>query len=361
MKEQRSRDKDKDKIKHRKAAFKAWKTIKRKKYEAAAKTTRRLDEFISAERVGSIRHPETPSGVRKKKYGKGIICQFEKTPPSIVCGKFWELRWAFGCPLNCAYCYLRGTNRGNMKPRYVKLENVLEALQEVFNDPNFNNGKPALFNSGELSDSLMNPPMMAKIADKFEEQDKHRLLILTKFGPSNAKFLIERLRKNTVCAWSINSNDVAKLWESTAPPPEERIKAASMASEMGYEVRIRVDPIFPIDGWKKCYEDIIYKILSAFRPKKIILGTPRGLWKTMFYAKKAAIDMSWAEYFDDIETGWGKKLPFDLRKKIYEFMYDKLITMGYEKSNISICKETRSLLDALGLKYAPLTCQCYSR
>jgi len=362
LKEPIPKEKKKGKLKYRQAAYKAWKTIKRKKFETAARTTKRIEEFISPEKVGAIKHPETPLSTKERtKYGKGIICQFEKTPAKIACGKFWELRWAFGCPLNCAYCYLRGTNRGNMKPRYVNLEHVLKALDDAFNDPKFNDGEPTLFNSGELCDSLMNPAIMAEIADKFEEQGRHKLVLVTKFGPRNATFLVEKLRKNTLCIWSINAVEAARLWETTAPHPEERIKAASMVNEAGYEVRVRIDPIFPIYEWKECYADIVYKILSSFEPARIILGTPRGLWKTIFYAQKAGVDMSWSKFFDKVETGWGKKLPFALRKEIYEFVYDRLTAMGFDKSNISICKETRDLLDAMKLNYKPLTCQCYSR
>ena len=347
-----------NRLKRREAALKAWETIRKDKRDAAAKMSRHLDEFISVRKISSIRHPESQKP--HVKYGNGLICQFSKTPPNIVCGRFWELRWAFGCPLNCAYCYLRGTTRGNMKPRAVKLEYVLAVLDEVFSDPNFNGGKPALFNSGELCDSLMFPSIMAKIADKFDEQNKHKLVTLTKFGVKNAKFLVEKPRRNVICAWSINATEVARRWESQAPTPEERIKAASMVSEAGYEVRIRIDPIFPIKGWRKSYEDIVHKLLSNVEPKRIILGTPRGLWKTIHYAEKAGVDTSWVKYFSDTETGWGKKLPFTLRKGIYEFMYDKLSEYGYPKKQISICKETRELLDTLGVKYKPLTCQCYS-
>nr|MDO8083124.1 radical SAM protein [Candidatus Freyarchaeota archaeon] len=348
-----------DKSKRREAALKAWKTIRSGKRRAAAKTSKHLEDFISIKKISSIKHPESQKPTAKR-YGGGLVCQFEKTPPNIACGRFWELRWAFGCPLNCAYCYLRGTTRGNMKPRPVKLEYVLAALEEVFNDPNFNEGKPALFNSGELCDSLMFPGIMDKIADKFDGQNKHKLVTLTKFGVGNAKFLIEKPRKNVICAWSINATEVAKRWETLAPLPEERIKAAKMVSEAGYEVWVRIDPIFPVKGWRKGYGDIVYSLLSNLEPGRIILGTPRGLWKTIHYAEKAGLDISWARYFSDAETGWGKKLSFTLRKGIYEFMYDKLTALGYNKTRISICKETRELLDALGVKYAPLTCQCYS-
>ena len=206
--------------KRRKAALKAWETIRREKRlrkEAEAKKTLSLELFIKPSQIARIKHPEDifplmPQKVEKKKYSEKIVHPFHKTPPDIVCGKFWELRWAYGCPLGCAYWYLRGTYRGKVSPpRYVRIEHVLKALDEVFSDPHFNDGRPAIINSGELADSLMNPSFMEMIADKFEEQDKHKLLILTKFGTRNIGFLLKRPRRQVICAWSLNAPEVAKL------------------------------------------------------------------------------------------------------------------------------------------------------
>lgn len=354
------RDSREDVGKYRKAAFKAWKTIRSQKRESAAKRARTIQEFIDARTISAIQHPETAINTKERKYERGIISQFSKTPENIVCGRFWELRWAFGCPLDCAYCYLRGTKKGKMQPSLVNLDTVFNELDKVFSDPNFNDGKATIFNSGELSDSLMKPSFMARIVDKFEEQDKHKILLLSKFGMKSIGFLLERTRKNTICAWSINATEVAKRWERAAPSPSERIQAAKKVSEKGYEVRVRIDPMFPIENWKQHYTDLVYSILSEFEPKRIVLGTPRGLWKTIKYARLVGVDMSWAQYFDDVETGWGKKLPLHLRKEMYQFMFDKLVSIGYRKESISICKETTALWDSMRLPYKKLTCQCYS-
>jgi spore photoproduct lyase len=347
-----------DSDKHKEAAHKAWKTIRLERHKAAARISERLDEFITVKKITSIQHPEA-SQRTESRFGV-IIRQFDKTPRSIICGKFWELRWAYGCPLNCAYCYLRGTTRGYMTPRSVKVEYILEALDEAFNDQDFNEGKQALFNSGELCDSLMFPHIMARIADKFEEQSKHRLVTLSKLGVENARFLMQKPRKNTICAWSVNATEAARRWESRAPSPRDRMRVATMVADAGYEVRIRIDPIFPMEEWRRNYEDLVEKLLSSIQPKRIILGTPRGLWKTIHYAEVAGVDTSWIKYLDRIETGWGRKLPFQQRKEIYEFMYDKLTALGYDKKQISICKETKDLFDALVFAYKPLTCQCYA-
>ena len=343
--------------KRREAALKAWQTIRQRHREKRAKGVEKITNFIDVKKIGKIRHPEDTSedfnGIWS---GNGVIKLFKKTPDDIACGPFWEIRWAYGCPLNCSYCYLRGTRRGRMKPSYVKLEETLRCTKEAFQKIK----EPQIFNSGELCDSLMNPLFMKKIVDLFEKQSKHKIYLLSKFGTSNIGFLLEKPRKQVICGWSINSEPVAKKWESAAAKPSDRIDASSLVWKEGYDTRIRVDPIFPIENWKKHYGKILEDILSALWPNRIILGTPRGLWKTIHYAEKAGVDITWIKYFKD-NTGWGKKLSFECRIDIYNFFYDKIESLGYPLHRVSMCKETTEMWNALGLKYMPKTCNCYGK
>jgi len=284
----------------------------------------------------------------------GIIVHFEKTPFDIVCPHFWELRWAFGCPFDCAYCYLQGTGRGNKNARYRPENKVIAAIDKAFKHEYFKN-HPSIFNSGELSDSLMNPTYMKQYADFFETQSKHKLLLLTK--SNGVKWLVENLRKQTIASFSINATEVWRRWEKRTPSPQKRIEAAKQLLETGYEVRIRIDPIFPIENWKERYQDLVYSILSKLPsdPDRITLGTPRGLAKTLIFAK----DRSWEKiaFTENPErTGWGKKAPKSIRKDIYTFFYDKLENLGFDKSRIAVCKETRSMWKELGLN--PDLCKC---
>jgi len=353
-------DKENKKIKNstrqRKAAYKAWSTIRNKTREKAGLHSQKIEKYLRLNEFATIKHPEIPNEIIQKaiSYGKGIVSLFDKTPQDIACGKFWEVRWAYGCPLDCNYCYLRGTMRGKMKPSPLKTEHVFKAIDEAFS----NITTPSIFNTGELSDSLMYPSLMEKIVDRFEEQDKHKVALLSKMGTRNVDFLIKKLRKQTICAWSVNASEVAKRWEKSAAPPDERILAAKLVSEIGYDTRIRIDPIFPIFEWKKHYERIIEKILSSLNPQRIILGTPRGLWKTIKYAREANIDMSWENYFSE-DSGWGKKLAFRQRKEIYEFFFEKLTSLGYDSKKITMCKETVSMWNDLKIPYVPMTCNCY--
>ena len=290
---------------------------------------------------------------RQMNYGKGILRRFEKTPSSIICPHFWQLNWAYGCPFNCAYCYLQGTLRGKKQPWHKKVSHVFKALDKAFHDSEIGLLEPAIFNSGELTDSLAFPKIMEKIVDKFEEQQLHKILLLTK--GDNVDFLANTPRKQTIYSFSLNADIVAKKWEFGTASPEKRIDAARRLSDAGYEVRVRIDPIFPVDNWKQHYEDIIYQLLSELdgNPDRVTLGTPRGLQKTIMFSK----DTSWTEYFSE-KSGWGKKIAFELRKEIYEFIADKFSLLGYPKSNISICKETTAMWDSLNWDKNKCKCNC---
>jgi spore photoproduct lyase len=287
-------------------------------------------------------------------YGGGIIRKFMKTPPFIVCPHFYELNWAYGCPFDCAYCYLKGTFRGRTEPRYVSLKYVFQALDEAFNDnSNHDFLKPTVFNAGELADSLAelhdsrkelkcNPPRIVQIADWFEERGKHKLLLLTKSHMIEP--IVERGRKHTIISFSINAREAWRRWEHRTPPPEKRIEAAERAFYAGYEVRIRIDPIFPVENWKEEYGNLINLILSKVYPERITLGTPRGLKSTLKYSK----DSSWKKFLCEM-SAWGKKLPYKSRAELYAFMIDKLLEQGYAKSKIALCKERRDVWFEVGL------------
>jgi spore photoproduct lyase len=289
-------------------------------------------------------HPEF-----KRVYGGGIIRWFDKTPSDIVCPHFWELNWAYGCRFECSYCYLQGTFHGNKRPWPRPLDQIFAVLDEFFKD----HQNPQILNSGELTDSLVFPRRIKQISDKFEEQSRHRLLLLTK--SANVGHLDDKPRKQTIFSFSMNAKEAWRRWEHKTPPPDQRVEAAKVTAEIGDEVRVRIDPIFPVENWRAEYEELIYSILSEFTPERITLGTPRGLAKTLMFSK----DLSWTKYFDEGKlTGWGKKISDALRREIYLYFYDKLCALGFDKSKIAMCKETVSMWKELGLDPAKIRCNC---
>jgi len=287
-----------------------------------------------------------------------IIKRFDKTPPperktDIVCPHFLELKWAYGCPYDCAWCYLKGTFR--FRPNgtspvikdYDKIKlHTKKFLEEV--------KTPEILNTGEIADSLMyenaNLPFSKFIIPIFETQRLHKVLFLTK--STNVKNLLEIESHNqAIISFSLNALPVAERWEK-APAILKRIEAAKKVFEAGYEVRIRIDPIVPVENWQKHYLQLLDIIFENFIPKRITLGSLRGLQSTI----NGCTDKSWVKYLKE-SSNWGKKIDFKTRHIMYSTVIQQL-KLKYNFERIALCKETVQMWHALKMDYKKIKCNC---
>ncbi|MGB8658651.1 MAG: radical SAM protein [Candidatus Zixiibacteriota bacterium] len=288
-----------------------------------------------------------------------IITRFDKTPlpektTDVVCPHFVELKWAYGCPFDCSWCYLKGTFRfrpEGIKPVIKDLEKVKLHVQTFLNEVK----EPEILNTGELADSLMlengSNAFSKFIIPLFETQNKHKVLFVTK--SSNIKNLLNINPHNQVIvSFTLNAMPVVELWEKKAPRVLDRIKAAEKLSEAGYEVRIRIDPIVPIDNWENFYQELIDNVFARFKPERITLGSLRGLQSTINGTK----DRSWVHYLKET-SNWGKKVDFTTRLKMYSSIVAYL-KQEYKYNNVAFCKETRAMWQKLEMNYKNIRCNC---
>lgn len=288
-----------------------------------------------------------------------IIKRFDKTPlptknTNVICPHFLELKWAYGCPFDCAWCYLKGTFRflpTGTKPvikDYKKIElHTRRFLDEVTT--------PEILNAGEIADSLMSEgssePFSKFILPKFEEQNRHKVLFVTK--SDNIKHLLETNSHNQVIiSFSFNADEVAKKWEGGAPSVDRRIEAGRKLSQAGYEVRIRIDPIVPVPDWETYYINLVNQIFANFRPERITLGSLRGLQSTI----NGSTDRSWLQFLKE-NSNWGKKVDFKTRYEIYATIINHL-QKSYNYRDVALCKETVAMWVRLGMDYRKIKCNC---
>jgi len=288
-----------------------------------------------------------------------IITRFDKTPiprreTDVVCPHFLELKWAYGCPFDCAWCYLQGTFRftpGGIPPSVVKpydktqrhVERFLEEVEE-----------PEVLNAGEIGDSLMNEhaevPFSTFIIPLFEKQARHKVLFVTKSHRVENLLEIEP-HTQTIISFSLNAIPVAERWER-APGVLKRIEAARKVSDAGYEVRLRIDPMVPIPNWEEHYLHLLEIIFENLTPERITLGSLRGLPSTI----GQSIDKSWVRYLKE-PSNWGKKIDFGTRYAMYSTLIQELRTT-YDFDEVGLCKETTQVWDALEMDYRRIRCNC---
>lgn len=288
-----------------------------------------------------------------------IIRRFDKTPlpvssANVVCPHFLELKWAYGCPYDCAWCYLKGTFRflsTGTKPVVKSYDKVEAHIRRFLSELT----TPEILNTGELADSLMSEgssrPFSKYVIPVFETQSRHKVLFVTK--SNNIRNLLEINPHNQVImSFSLNADEVARRWERGAPTVDRRIEAAQQISEAGYEVRIRIDPIVPIPDWEEHYTSLVDQIFASFTPERITLGSLRGLQSTV----NGSTDKSWVEYLKE-NSNWGKKVDFKKRYEIYAAMIKKLKDV-YRYEDIALCKETVAMWAKLGMDYREIRCNC---
>lgn len=157
-----------------------------------------------------------------------------------------------------------------------------------------------------------------------------------------------------IISFSLNAIPVAKRWEK-APPVLKRIEAARKAYKAGYEVRIRIDPMVPIDTWKESYLQLVDLIFDGLLPERITLGSLRGLQSTI----NGCSDKSWVKYLTE-SSNWGKKINFDTRFNMYSEIIGYLKSKyNYEK--VALCKETIEIWNSLKMNYRQIRCNCIFR
>jgi len=290
-----------------------------------------------------------------------IVTRFDKTPypilPSdVVCPHFLELKWATGCPYACAWCYLQGTYRFldyKTKPHPKEFARIEKHLLALFEE----NGKspPELLNAGELSDSMITEhykePFTAFAMNLFGTQDKHKLLLVTK-SPRIENLLEIPNMDQAIVSFSINAEKVAKRWEK-APSVKARIEAAGKLKDAGIEVRVRIDPMVPIEDWRKEYTDLMTCIFGRFTPDRITIGSLRGLQSTINNAR----DRSWVEYLGE-KSNWGRKIRVDTRKEMYSSLIRHIREDSGYQGSIALCKETIEMWQALNMNYKNISCNC---
>ncbi len=311
-----------------------------------------------------------PEGLPKRITEGSITAFFDKTPEpkedtDVFCPHFWELKYANGCNYDCQWCYLNGTffrqERGK-KPYLKALDKIKRELQEALLRIN----GPVLFNAGEVSDALVYPSaLLNTIIPLFKDTgrtqhidygdgegkkktktkewtgtnpQKHKLLLLTK---SDSNIIVGRANANkqVILAYSINAIYVSNTWELEAPHPIERLTASRQAVEQGYETRLRIDPMVPVQSWRTGYQQIIEKIMEINPWAEVItIGSLRGLTSTLTFCEKAGNDMSWKDYLTD-ETNWGIRVPEETRIEMYAYVITELRRRGYQ-GHIALCKES---------------------
>jgi len=291
---------------------------------------------------------------------------------------WWDLAIGSGaCGLGCRACFLILTHRIRRDPwrhlLYDNVEDFARAVEKWLLSPK--RRKYHTLGVGiDRSDSLLYEGVtghVRRLAPLFGNPTKNpagcKLILLTK--STNTHYLAEiapEHRHNIVASFSLNPEPIADLWEGKWPDGERitpsinrRLEAARLAQDLGFEIRIRMDPILTPEGWEECYADFVAQVkslglnfsrwtLGTYREKNPQLDAWRRWWKLP--------PMEWQpDDHEMVKDGTHRHLPESRRIEIYLTIKD-IIKREFPNANIGLCKETYTVRRAVGLNKAYCNC-----
>jgi len=178
-------------------------------------------------------------------------------------------------------------------------------------------------------------------------------------------------RRRTVISWSINNDQVSRKFEVGAPPFERRLDAAYRTQKAGYSVRVRLDPIVPIEGWQEAYAHTIKEIFSRISPERVTLGTLR--FEEGFFKMRNSFFTTGPElpsYLERMEPMFPPKIFGEGRRpksgkysfqeeervKIFRFAIEEI--RKYSDCRIALCKESQAVWKQTDLPLSACSCVC---
>lgn len=291
---------------------------------------------------------------------------------------WWDLAIGSGaCGLGCRACFLMLTHRIMRDPwrhlLYDNIEDFVIESEKWLNHPK--RRKQHTLGVGiDRSDSLLYEGVTEQIrllAPLFGNEKCNplncKLILLTK--SVNTQYLADIVpsdRKNVVVSFSLNPEPIADMWEGKwpdgiriTPSILKRLEAAKFAQDLGFEVRVRVDPILTPTGWEEYYSDFVKKVVD--------LGISFRYWTLGTYREKSSQLQAWADKWGLLPMEWQPDeselihdgthwhLSMKRRLEIYRAV-SEIIRGQFKTAKISLCKETHSIRKSLNLCNADCNC-----
>lgn len=181
-----------------------------------------------------------------------------------VCRPCWRIHLQNGCVHQCQYCSF-----GGLLVSAVNVEETCDWLGEII-------GRHPWQKTYLLDDDADPPclePELGVLSDMIEwfgTLDQRYVIIHTKTWNTSWMTDLDH-RGNTIIVWSISGRDQSRLLEPVTGTTEQRVEAARVAQEAGYQIRYKFKPIIPVKDWRADAEHAVKLLFERTDPDVISL------------------------------------------------------------------------------------------
>lgn len=318
--------------------------------------------------LDSVPQANGETGVQKLNTERGVLLLRDRVSPFIDqfqhpigrCAKFYKLTAHNSCNFWCEYCYLYLTFR--TQPVSTHFINYEKMYGEIVRFDKSRIPKALrLLNLGELGD-----PLAADYITGFAKQiitfvpkyaPRTRLLFVTKSDCVDDILNIEHANQSVI-SFSLNTGMVFTQLEHRTASPEARLAAAAKVQEAGYEVRLRIDPIFYYSTWEKDYIELVRNIFHYLRPTRITLGEYRPANGLENHISVRFPESTLLGINKGLTKEGGKlRYPKEKRVKMFKTIADEVRNID-PSVTVALCKEAPAIWRAVGLGMKGLSCNC---
>ena len=279
-----------------------------------------------------------------------------------VCRPCWRIHLQKGCVQRCKYCMLGGllVSMVNIEEYCFHLEKIIDAhpWQKTY-----------------LLDDDADPPclepelgVLGPLIEFFGTLKDRYLIIHTKTW--NTDWLPSLNHNgNTIVVWSLSARAQATQIEPKAGTTEERIEAARVAEEAGYQIRYKFKPIIPVKTWREEAAEMMELAFARTNPD--IISMCSLMWMDVDEMKRRLpedLDLLDPEFLaaaeearEDVKDTITKPFPHHMRAKIYDHYLAEVRRHNAEVS-VSLSTETFRMWsefeNKLGMTATNYVCGC---
>lgn len=186
-------------------------------------------------------------------------------PCSAVAPSFGHPNFYYAVPMqnclyDCEYCYLQGMYSAAHLVLFVNQEEMQRAVRaktdelgELYLCIAYDNDLMAM--EGKLG-------LIAEWVEALRGTPAATVEVRTK----SANFAsLKRLAPapNVILAWTLSPQEIIDRFEAKTPSFAARLAAATQAVEAGWRVRLCLDPLLPVSGWREAYQALFAALDQA--------------------------------------------------------------------------------------------------
>ena len=179
---------------------------------------------------------------------------------------------SLNCPYDCSYCYLQGMYSSANQVCFVNLEDFFSATEQAI-EIRRDQSQP-LYLCISYDTDLLGFESIAPYCRRWIEFCRGRvgeLLIEIRTKSANFSALADLpADPSVVLAWSLSPQEVCQRHERKTPSLKSRLHAMSQAIQAGWQVRLCIDPILPIDNWDTYYRELVDIIFMEIKPEALL-------------------------------------------------------------------------------------------